>query len=40
MKWMNTCEQLKDTVIPIRFKEDFTKQLHLNNKLQEMDHTQ
>lgn len=24
IKWMNTWEQLKDTVIPIRFKEDFT----------------
>ncbi len=23
--WMNTWEQLKDTVIPIRFKEDFIK---------------
>ena len=25
--WMNTWEQLKNTAIPIRFKEDFTKQL-------------
>lgn len=25
--WMETWEQLKDTAIPIRFKEDFTKQL-------------
>jgi len=23
--WMNTWEQLKDTAIPLRFKEDFTK---------------
>jgi hypothetical protein len=27
--WMNNWEQLKDTVIPIRFKEDWTKQLNL-----------
>jgi len=25
INWMNTWEQLKDTAIPIRFKEDFTK---------------
>lgn len=24
VEWMNTWEQLKDTSIPIRFKEDFT----------------
>lgn len=24
VEWMNTWEQLKDTAIPIRFKEDFT----------------
>ncbi len=27
IKWMNIWEQLKDTAIPIRFKEDFTKAL-------------
>lgn len=27
IEWMNTWEQLKDTAIPIRFKEDYTKQL-------------
>ena len=27
INWMNTWEQLKDTAIPIRFKEDFTKQI-------------
>ena len=27
IEWMNTWEQLKDTAIPIRFKEDFTKLL-------------
>lgn len=27
--WMNTWEQLKDTAIPIRFKEDWVKQLNL-----------
>lgn len=27
MCWMETWEQLKDTAIPIRFKEDFTGQL-------------
>lgn len=26
--WMETWEQLKNTAIPIRFKEDFEKQLH------------
>ena len=25
--WMNSWEQLKDTAIPLRFKEDFMKQL-------------
>ncbi len=27
IEWMNTWEQLKYTVIPIRFKEDYTKKL-------------
>ena len=27
--WMNNWEQLKDTAIPLRFKEDWTKQLNL-----------
>ena len=27
VKWMNTWQDLKYTVIPIRFREDFTKQL-------------
>ncbi len=29
--WMNNCEQLKDTIIPLRFKEDWTNQLNLAN---------
>jgi len=29
--WMNEWDQLKDTVIPIRFKEDWTKQLNSAN---------
>ena len=30
--WMNTWEQLKDTAIPLRFQEDFSKQIpHLSN---------
>lgn len=29
--WMNNWEQLKDTAIPLRFKEDWTKQLNLAN---------
>jgi len=29
--WMNTWEQLKDTAIPLRFKEEFTKQLTLTD---------
>lgn len=28
--WMNNWEQLKDTAIPIRFKDDWTKQLNLD----------
>lgn len=31
VEWMNTWEQLKNTVIPIRFKEDFTKGLQRGN---------
>jgi|GEM_PF-4338295 hypothetical protein len=27
IEWMNEWEQLKNTVIPIRFKEDFMKKL-------------
>jgi hypothetical protein len=27
--WMNNWEQLKGTVIPLRFKDDWTKQLNL-----------
>ena len=29
--WMNTWEQLKNTAIPLRFKEEFTKQLTLTD---------
>ena len=28
VRWMNTWEQLKDTAIPIRFKEYYSEQLH------------
>ena len=28
--WMNKWEQLKGTAIPLRFKDDFTKQLNLS----------
>lgn len=28
VRWMNTWEQLRDTAIPIRFKEYYTEQLH------------
>ena len=31
VEWMNEWEQLKDTSIPIRFKEDFTKHLQQCN---------
>lgn len=31
INWMNQWEQLKGTAIPIRFKEDFTEQLHQHN---------
>ena len=29
--WMNNWEQLKDTAIPLRFKEDWTKQLNTSS---------
>jgi hypothetical protein len=32
INWMNTWEQLKDTAIPIRFKNDFIKQLGTSEK--------
>jgi len=28
VRWMNTWEQLKDTAIPIRFREYYSEQLH------------
>lgn len=31
INWMNTWEQLKNTAIPLRFKEEFTKQLILTD---------
>ena len=29
--WMNTWEQLKGTAIPLRFKEDWTRQLAISD---------
>ncbi len=34
--WMNAWEQLRGTVIPIRFKEDFTKQTDVEKVKQDL----